>query len=84
MFLTTNRGELSFAYTPFAYEEADHVTPPRYGEARKQLYRWLEEGKLQRKETIIRGGLPKAAQALADLYKGVNTGEPLKRIRIFY
>lgn len=42
--------------------------------ARKELTQWLAEGKLQRKETIVKGGLPAAEQALLDLYKGINTG----------
>jgi NADPH-dependent curcumin reductase CurA len=42
--------------------------------ARKELAEWLAEGKLQRKETIIKGGLKTAEQALLDLYQGVNTG----------
>ena len=46
-----------------------------YPKARKDLTKWLEEGKLQRKETIIKGGLKAAEQALLDLYKGVNTGK---------
>ncbi|KAI4172527.1 MAG: hypothetical protein LQ346_008591 [Caloplaca aetnensis] len=45
-----------------------------FPEARQQLAQWLAEGKLQRKETIIKGGLVKAEQALVDLYNGVNTG----------
>jgi NADPH-dependent curcumin reductase CurA len=51
----------------------------QYAEARKDLTQWLEEGKLQRKETIIKGGLKAAEQALLDLYKGVNTGKHLSR-----
>jgi NADPH-dependent curcumin reductase CurA len=43
--------------------------------ARKEITQWLAEGKLQRKETIIKGGLPAAEQALLALYKGVNTGK---------
>lgn len=50
----------------------------RYPEARKELAQWLSEGKVQRKETIIKGGLVKSEQALIDLYDGVNTGEPLR------
>lgn len=46
-----------------------------YPSARAQLALWLAEGKIQRKETIIAGGLEKAEQALVDLYDGVNTGE---------
>lgn len=47
----------------------------KYAAARKELSQWLAEGKIQRKETIIPGGLKIAEQALADLYKGINTGE---------
>lgn len=47
----------------------------QYSEARKQLAQWLSEGKLKRKETIVKGGLLKAEQALVDLYNGVNTGK---------
>jgi hypothetical protein len=46
----------------------------RHGEARKELAQWLSEGKIKRKETIIKGGLKVADKALTDLYKGVNTG----------
>ena len=47
----------------------------QYPEARKELAQWLSEGKIQRKETIIKGGLAKAERALIDLYDGVNTGK---------
>jgi len=47
----------------------------RYPEARKQLAQWLAEGKLLRKETIIKGGLKEAPKALVDLYGGINTGK---------
>ena len=46
----------------------------RYGAARKELAQWLNEGKIQRKETVIKGGLKIADKALTDLYKGINTG----------
>ena len=46
----------------------------QYPEARKELAQWLSEGKIQRKETIVRGGLANAEKALTDLYNGVNTG----------
>jgi NADPH-dependent curcumin reductase CurA len=45
--------------------------------AQKELAQWLSEGKIQRKETIIKGGLKAAEQALVDLYKGINTGTSL-------
>lgn len=47
----------------------------QYAEARKELAKWVSEGKLKRKETIVKGGLTKAEQALVDLYNGVNTGK---------
>jgi NADPH-dependent curcumin reductase CurA len=53
----------------------------QYPEARKELAQWLSEGKLKRKETIVKGGLAKAEQALVDLYNGVNTGESLLYVR---
>lgn len=51
----------------------DYVS--KYAEARKEMSQWLAEGKLQRKETIVKGGLAVAEQSLVDLYQGVNTGE---------
>jgi NADPH-dependent curcumin reductase CurA len=47
----------------------------QYPEARRELAKWLDEGKIKRKEHIVKGGLAVADQALVDLYKGVNTGE---------
>ena len=49
----------------------------QYPEARKQLSQWLADGKLQRKETIVKGGLVNADKALLGLYNGTNTGEPI-------
>jgi NADPH-dependent curcumin reductase CurA len=52
------------------------------GEATKQLAQWLSEGKLQRKETIIKGGLKNAEEGLLQLFKGQNTGKcPFSDIR---
>lgn len=47
----------------------------QYPRALRDLSQWLSEGKIQRKETIVRGGLSQAEKALTDLYNGVNTGE---------
>lgn len=47
----------------------------QYPDARAQLVQWLAAGKIRRQETIVRGGLRNAEQALIDLYKGVNTGK---------
>jgi NADPH-dependent curcumin reductase CurA len=47
----------------------------KYAEARKELAQWLSEGKLKRKETIIKGGISKAEEALVGLFEGKNTGK---------
>lgn len=52
----------------------------RYDEARKELTQWLAEGKIQRKETILKGGLKVADKGLLELYKGVNTGKLLVEV----
>ena len=46
----------------------------QYPKALKDLAQWLEEGKIKRKETIVKGGLAKAEKALVELYDGMNTG----------
>lgn len=46
----------------------------QFPQARKELAQWLEEGKLQRKETIVKGGLKAAEEALSGLFLGLNTG----------
>jgi NADPH-dependent curcumin reductase CurA len=57
----------------------------KYAEARKQLAQWLSEGKLKRKETIIKGGINKAEDALVGLFEGKNTGKlVLSRLRSCY
>jgi NADPH-dependent curcumin reductase CurA len=38
------------------------------------LARWLAEDKLKRSETIIKGGLAVAEDALVCIFKGTNTG----------
>ncbi|KAH7383034.1 hypothetical protein BKA64DRAFT_683739 [Cadophora sp. MPI-SDFR-AT-0126] len=53
----------------------------QYKAARTELSKWLSEGKLQRKETIIKGGLKAAEQALLGLYNGVNTGKLLVEVK---
>ena len=47
----------------------------QFPEARRELAQWLAEGKLKRKETIVKGGLKQAEKALVDLYSGINTGK---------
>jgi NADPH-dependent curcumin reductase CurA len=52
----------------------------RYGEARKQLAQWLSEGKLKRKEMIVKGGIGKAEEALLGLFEGRNTGKTMVEV----
>ena len=52
----------------------------QYGAARKELAQWLAEGKIKRKETVIKGGLKEAEKALVGLYKGLNTGKLLVEV----
>lgn len=52
-----------------------------FPEARKQLAQWLSEGKLKRKETVVKGGLSVAEQALVDLFRGANTGKLLVEVK---
>lgn len=56
----------------------DHIK--EYPAARKQLAQWLAEGKMKRQETIVKGGLKVAEQALVDLFKGGNTGKHLPKL----
>ncbi|ROV99780.1 hypothetical protein VSDG_03146 [Cytospora chrysosperma] len=43
--------------------------------AMKQMAIWVVQGQVKSKNTVVKGGLEKADQALADLFKGLNTGE---------
>ncbi|KPI37944.1 NADP-dependent alkenal double bond P2 [Cyphellophora attinorum] len=52
-----------------------------YPKALRELAGWLAEGKIQRRETVIKGGLGKAEQALVDLYRGVNTGKLIVQVK---
>jgi NADPH-dependent curcumin reductase CurA len=51
-----------------------------YAPARKELAQWLAEGKIKRKETIVKGGLKEAEEALRGLYQGLNTGKLLVEV----
>lgn len=53
----------------------------KYPEAKKQIATWLEEGKIQRKETIVKGGLKVAEDTLCQLFKGINTGKLLVEVK---
>lgn len=45
-----------------------------WAEGIKQLAVWVSQGKIKPRNTVVKGGLEKTEQALADLFKGVNTG----------
>lgn len=49
-----------------------------FAEAMKQLAVWVSQGQVKSKNTVVKGGLQKADQALADLFKGINTGEQIR------
>lgn len=42
-----------------------------------ELQQWLLDGKIKRKEYIIKGGLVAAPQGLVDMYAGANTGKTM-------
>lgn len=52
----------------------------KWPEARKELAQWLSEGKLKRKETVIKGGISKAEGALVGLFEGKNTGKTMVEV----
>lgn len=49
--------------------------------AAKQLATWLSEGKIQSRNTVVKGGLEKAEYALVDLFKGINTGKLVVEVK---
>lgn len=53
----------------------------QFDAARQELAQWLTEGKLQRRETVVTGGLKMAEQALCDLFQGVNTGKLIVEVK---
>ncbi|KAH6070166.1 hypothetical protein HBI67_050580 [Parastagonospora nodorum] len=52
----------------------------KYPEAKKQLAQWLSEGKLKRQETIVKGGVMKAEEALVGLFEGKNIGKTMVEV----
>lgn len=57
----------------------DHMD--RWGDARTALAGWIKEGKLKTTETVVKGGLKVAEQALIDLYKGINQGKLMVEVK---
>ncbi|RYP10006.1 hypothetical protein DL764_000935 [Monosporascus ibericus] len=52
-----------------------------YAEARRELGQWLAEGKIKRKETIVKGGLPEAEKAVNMLFEGKNQGKLMVEVK---
>jgi NADPH-dependent curcumin reductase CurA len=52
----------------------------KFPAAWEDLSRWLQEGKIRRKEHVVKGGIEAAPQALVDLYAGANTGKMLLEV----
>ncbi|KAI1331564.1 NAD(P)-binding protein [Xylariaceae sp. FL0255] len=52
-----------------------------YPKAREEIAGWLEKGEINRKETIVKGGLETAESAILDLFAGRNTGKLLVEVK---
>ncbi|KAI1763095.1 hypothetical protein GGR53DRAFT_467628 [Hypoxylon sp. FL1150] len=50
-------------------------------EARQTLGQWIAEGKIKRKETIVKGGLKMAEHAINHLFTGKNTGKLMVEVK---
>lgn len=52
----------------------------KFPTALADLQQWLLEGKIKRKEYIIKGGLEACPQGLVDMYAGANTGKTVVEV----
>ncbi|KAL1879186.1 hypothetical protein Daus18300_001765 [Diaporthe australafricana] len=52
-----------------------------FAEAMKQMAIWVSQGQIKSKNTVVKGGLQKAEQALADMFKGINTGKLVVEVK---
>jgi len=52
----------------------------QYPQARRDLAKWLDEGNIKTKDTIVKGGLKEAPRALSQLFDGVNTGKLMVQV----
>ena len=50
----------------------DHAS--EFPQARKQLAQWLGEGKINRSEYVVKGGLKNYDEGFKQLFSGANTG----------
>lgn len=46
-----------------------------------QLGKWMEEGKMKRTETVVKGGIEKAPEVLVDVFKGKNIGKMMLEVK---
>ncbi|PYH78931.1 NADP-dependent leukotriene B4 12-hydroxydehydrogenase [Aspergillus uvarum CBS 121591] len=52
----------------------------KYEAALRELGTWLSQGKIKRKEHIVKGGLETTPNELINLFKGVNTGKMMVEV----
>lgn len=52
----------------------------QYPTALQDLASWLKEGKLKRKEHVLKGGIEAAPEGLVSLYQGANTGKMMVEV----
>ncbi|KAI8958021.1 NAD(P)-binding protein [Daldinia sp. FL1419] len=52
-----------------------------WDEARKELRKWLVEGKIKTRETIVKGGLKVAETAIGELFTGGNIGKLIVEVK---
>ncbi|KAF4976383.1 hypothetical protein FDECE_18481 [Fusarium decemcellulare] len=72
-----NPGQTSRACLGFDVTDYKDLWP----QARSDISRWLADGKLKKREHILKGGLKMAEQGLIDLFNGINTGKLLVEIK---
>ena len=58
-----------------------HLNSDRYDEARAQLSRWLDDGKLVAPEYML-NGIGQAGQAFCDLFGGMNFGKTVVSLEV--
>ncbi|RYP55723.1 hypothetical protein DL771_012464 [Monosporascus sp. 5C6A] len=52
-----------------------------FAEARREIGRWLAEGKIKRKETVAKGGQQEAEKAITNLFEGGSVGKSLVEVK---
>lgn len=52
-----------------------------YAAAREEIGAWIADGRLKRKETVVKGGLQEAEKSISLLFEGKNTGKLLVEVK---